>query len=239
MSSFGDDLSGGGLGSSSSFTVALIKAIFMMNEVDIKNLEAANLASEIEINDLKSPIGRQDHYMCALGGINILNFGRNGKVELKDNIFFKKNIDEFSQSLFLIDTKMKRSAFEKLHRIKKESNSFTLIKDILNLADEFLEDLGKTSDNDFNYLLEDYLYKSWNIKKSLNGVVNNQLLDLEKTLNKLSFKVLKLLGAGGGGYYLVRYTGLNLNRDIKDILKKDLSINKVEIEFDGAKSWEI
>ena len=70
ISSFGDALIGGGLGSSSSFTIALLKALKFLNNSKISNFEIAKIASDIEINNLSKNIGKQDQFLCALGGGN-------------------------------------------------------------------------------------------------------------------------------------------------------------------------
>ena len=73
---------GTGLGSSSSFTTALLKALYHKDRKLITQNELAEKACEIEINKCKSPIGKQDQYISAFGGITKFNFGKNGKVRV-------------------------------------------------------------------------------------------------------------------------------------------------------------
>ena len=80
ISSFGVPKGGQGLGGSSSFLVALVAAINMLKGKSIQKAELANIACNIEIGRLKRVIGRQDQYLCALGGMNFLRFGANGNV---------------------------------------------------------------------------------------------------------------------------------------------------------------
>ncbi len=239
MSSFGDDLSGGGLGSSSSFSVALIKGLYAIKDKKISNFDAAHLASEIEIKDCNQPIGRQDQYLTALGGVNIVEFRKNGKVSIIKNDLIKKSISSYVSNLFLVDTGIRRSAFKKLTQIHNDSESYNLIKNIYDLTKEFLDKGNNLKCEDLSLLLENTLISSWKLKKSLKGVINKELLKMEELLESHSFKVLKLLGAGGGGYFLIKYNGNNLD-DAKIKLKKyELRIDKFEIDFNGAKLWKI
>ena len=91
LASFGDIFSGTGLASSASFTIALIKVLNKLNNLDKSNFEIAKIACDIEINDLGTKSGRQDQYLCALGGINMLQFKPNKVVEIHNS---KKYEDE-------------------------------------------------------------------------------------------------------------------------------------------------
>ncbi len=239
LSSFGDDLSGGGLGSSSSFSVALIKGLSQIQEKKISNFDAAHLASEIEIKDCKNPIGRQDQYMCSLGGINILEFGESGKVNPIKIQKIEDCIASFVENLFLVDTGIKRSAFKKLTEIKNESDSYNLILNIYKLTEKFIDDCKNAQDENLTSLLEEALINSWNIKKSLTGVSNEKLQFIEQILENNDFKVFKLLGAGGGGYFLIKYTGNNLKEAREKIKQHKLITESFKIDYKGAKTWNI
>ena len=86
-----------GLGSSSAFTVGLLKALYEAKNEKKTNSEIAKIASIIEIQKIKSPIGKQDQYACAIGDFNIITFNPNGSVKIKrvknrkfiDNLFLK------------------------------------------------------------------------------------------------------------------------------------------------------
>ena len=73
----------------------------------------------------------------------------------------------------------------------------------------------------------------------MSGVMNNDLIKIEEKLKNFNFEIKKLLGAGGGGYFLVEYQGKCLSEDLKNLEKENLQIKKVEIENNGAKAWEI
>ena len=117
LCSFGESISGSGLGSSSSFSVALIKAISELNSLDLTNKKLAHYASEIEIKDLKKPIGRQDQYLCAVGGVNVLEFRKNGEVTISNQHLINSAIENFSKKLYLVNTSISRSATVKLSNL--------------------------------------------------------------------------------------------------------------------------
>lgn len=240
LASFGDALMGGGLGSSSSFAVALIKAIMELKDEKIGNKDAAHLACELEINDLKNPIGRQDQYLCSLGGINFLEFNKNGHVEQHNYSFIEKAITKYANKLFLLNTSIKRSASKQLTIIKNQEDAFLSIEKILKIADKFIDKSKdeKVLDNIINYL-EESLKESWEIKKRINGVLNNQLLEIQELISKYNFEIIKILGAGGGGYILIKHIGSDLEGDKKNIEKFNLNVFQINVHKQGCETWRI
>lgn len=240
MASFGDALMGGGLASSSSFTVAMIKAIYNLEGKKIKNSEAAHLACEIEINNLNSPIGRQDQYLCALGGVNYLEFQKDNKVNINNYPNITKAISKYTEKLFLLNTYISRSANKQLLNIKNKDKSFMQIESILNIASKFLSDSRELNDIDqIVNNLESAISASWEIKKSIRGVMNDNILKIEEHINLANFKTVKILGAGGGGYILIKYQGKNLERDKKKLKNCSFDLIPVNIHAEGCESWVI
>ena len=139
MASFGDNLSGGGLGSSSSFTVALLKGIYELKNMEISSSDAAHLASEIEIKNLEKPIGRQDQYLCSLGGINILRFNKDKIVNSIENSIIIEAVEIYLKDLFIVNTGVSRSATKVLKEIKQNNKSYDSIKQIFNITKSFLK----------------------------------------------------------------------------------------------------
>ena len=177
--------------------------------------------------------------MCSLGGINILQFGKNGKVNPIKIKKIEECIASFVENLFLVDTGIKRSAFIKLSEIKNESESYDLILNIFKLTEKFIDDCKKAQYENLTSILEEALINSWNIKKSLTGVSNEKLQFIEQILENNDFKVFKLLGAGGGGYFLVKYIGNNLKESREKIKKYQLKIESFKIDYEGVKTWNI
>jgi D-glycero-alpha-D-manno-heptose-7-phosphate kinase len=119
ISSVGDLPSKSGLGSSSSFTVGLIKALYEFESKKISKKELAELACKIEIDILKNPIGKQDQYAAAFGGLNHIAFFKNSGVKVN----YKKNYIKFIKKIFdnslLLYTGITRKASDILAAQKK------------------------------------------------------------------------------------------------------------------------
>ncbi len=239
MSSFGENINGSGLGSSSSFTVALINALAELNNRKLSQSEAANLASEIEIRFLKNQIGRQDQYLCSLGGVNILKFNKDKSVKRVKKIKISEAISSIANNLYLVNTGITRSASETLKKIKNDKNSFKSIVEILEIAKNFIDNTEHfDKEKIVNFLLES-LKKSWKIKREITGVMNENLFSIESKLRELDFEVLKLLGAGGGGYFLIRYIGESEEEGLKKLNQNNLNYQKVLIDNFGSKTWQV
>ena len=239
LASFGDSLGGSGLGSSSSFSVALVKGINFLFGKSLSNEETAHLASEIEICNLRKSIGRQDQYLSSLGGINILEFREDKKVLNLNYPNIQNSISELVNNLYLVDTCIRRSATSTLEKIKNDCNSYESIQEILKITDIFLKEAQNSNSSEISDLLTDAIIRTWNIKKNMPGVMNNELMQIENYLLKENFQILKLLGAGGGGYFLVKSKYKNI-KEVKSKLQKfNLNFQKVKIDFNGAKSWEV
>ncbi len=234
LSSIGDTLSGSGLGSSSSFSIALIKSIVVLQNLEMSNNEIAHIASEIELTDLNKPIGRQDQYLCALGGVNVLYFKPNGLVNNRNDLKLSEAIENFSKNLYLINSKIRRNASKKLENIKNDKNSKIHIDELLNIAKIFLDKSKNLNKSEIEEFLEISMKKAWDIKRNMNSVMNLELINIEKTILKKGFSLLKLLGAGGGGYFLVSYKGNNIDRE-KDFFESiGLELIKIELSHEGC-----
>ena len=196
LCSIAESISGLGLGSSSSFSVALIKAITKLNSLNLTNKEIAHHASEVEIIDLNKPIGRQDQYLCALGGVNVLGFRPNGEVKIYNEPTLKSAIENFSKNLYLVNTYKSRSATKTLLNLKKEKSTVDLINNIRNITTKFIEMSKNLNQKDIEELLKLQMKNAWEIKRKMHGVMTKELLDIEKRIIRADFSILKLLGAG-------------------------------------------
>ena len=242
LASFGESFLGGGLASSSSFVVALVKSIKKLHNIDldIPNEKIAELACEIELQEAKDKIGRQDQYMCALGGINYLSFKKNGIVKNNSYPLVSKAISKYAESLYIINSSISRSASLQLSIIKNDPESFNLIEKILYIAEEFISEAKNLSDIDLIInKLDIAISKSWEIKKDMKGVMNTQLFQIQDILFEEGFKVIKILGAGGGGYFLAKYQGSDIDKSLKKLVKQNIFIKQVPIDYEGCKTWVI
>jgi len=197
IASFADLPGNTGLGSSSSFTIALVKAINAHQNVSISKQQAAELGCEIEIDILKEPIGKQDQYASAYGGFNVFQFNPDGTVDI-DPIFIdykiRANLEDhvvlfftgITRSASTVLSEQKTSMTEKFETYKQMSDSVLVFKDKLIAGD--MKGMA------------DMLHEGWERKKSLSDSISTSAIDqLYMEARKLGAWGGKVLGAGGGG----------------------------------------
>jgi len=189
-----------GLGSSSSFAVALIKGFsaYVGKRVDARTV--AEAAAKLEIKTLKEPIGKQDQYAVALGGLNILQFNPDGSVEVMPvRLDFKKRF-EFENHLLVFFTGITRAASSVLteQNARADKNFKTLKK----MSDSVFEFRDKLVAGNFKALGK-MLHEGWLLKKTLASNISNPVVDeyYEEGMRRGAWGG-KVLGAGGGGCLL-------------------------------------
>jgi D-glycero-alpha-D-manno-heptose-7-phosphate kinase len=204
ITSMADIPAGTGLGSSGSFTTALLKALHALKRNLIHPRELAEQACHIEIDLLKEPIGKQDQYIAAYGGVTCFHFRKDGSVDaapLKIDEETKHNLED---SLVMFFTGYSRKAGS----ILKEQDDKTKKADsdmVQNL--HFVKDLGLRSQQalekgdleGFGKLMDEH----WQHKKRRSGGMSNPKIDEWYELAMKSGATGgKLIGAGGGGFLL-------------------------------------
>ena len=221
------DIPGGtGMGSSSAFTVGLINLCSNYKKNPLPNYELAKLACNIEIDVLKEPIGKQDQYGCAFGGIKCIKFNPDDSVEIIPILLNSSKIKELDENLLLFYTNINRSASKILSNQNKNTQSSATHRDNLKtmtiLANDLLIELQKGNVN----VLGDFLNESWTIKQKMaSGISNPELNNIYKTAIENGADGGKLLGAGGGGFFL-----FYCEKNNQEKLRKALS-NYKELEF--------
>jgi D-glycero-alpha-D-manno-heptose-7-phosphate kinase len=204
LTSMADIPAGTGLGSSGSFTTALLKALHAHKKDLIHPAELAEQACEIEIGRLKEPIGKQDQYIAAYGGITCFKFLPGGKVEAWPLKISDETRDNLEDNLLLFFTGYSRSASAILKEQdqKSKSDDKSMIENL-----HFVKDLGLQSQraletgnlHEFARLMDVH----WQRKKQRSGGMSNPKInewyDLAMANGALGGK---LIGAGGGGFLM-------------------------------------
>ena len=231
ISTIADIPSMSGLGSSSSFTVGLLKGLFALKNKKISKKRLAELACKIEIDLLKSPIGKQDQYAAAYGGINKFVFKGN-KVfvyPLKD----KFSISHFFDNLLLFFTGIYRSSNKILSSIEASSKNNRSIINIVQNCEKAYKILV-SKDKNKTILIGNLFDKSWKLKKTLSKKITNKKINLtyNKALRAGAYGG-KISGAGGGGFMLF-LTPKNKKKIIINSLKKLIYV-PIKYEPDGSK----
>jgi D-glycero-alpha-D-manno-heptose-7-phosphate kinase len=207
ITSLADIPSGTGMGSSGSFTTALIKALYTYNNQNISTRLLAETACKIELERLGEPIGKQDQYIAAFGGITAFEFLPDERVEVSSVTIPKEALLNLEDNLMLFFTGYSRSASAILKdqddRSKRNDDEITQ-----NL--HFVKELGYKSkaaleDGDLHTFGE-LMHVHWENKKRRSGNMSNDRIDEWYDLAMKNGAIGgKLIGAGGGGF-LMFYT---------------------------------
>jgi len=190
---------GTGLGSSSSFTVASLAFVAGMKSLDRSPRELAEEACEIEINVLKEPIGYQDQWASAFGGINVLEFDHH-QVLVKPILLTSAQLQILQDNIFLVPVGSPRSAGKMLkvqgQSIQENSRTHRLTKELVALVPLGHKALLNNMDD-----LGPLLHEGWMIKREIAENISNSEVDsLYGSGLQAGATGGKLLGAGGSGY---------------------------------------
>lgn len=195
--------SGTGLGSSSSFTVALLHAVYASGGTFCGKEKLAAKACEIEVERLGEPIGKQDQYAAAYGGLNFIEFNPDESVAVTPLILPRETLVRLDNNLLLFYTGEQRSTGEILEdqrkRMEASSEKFDNLSRMADLAYEMRDHLIAGDLEGFARAMS----VGWMLKRSLSGRVSDQRIDgyYELALEN-GASGGKLLGAGGGGFLL-------------------------------------
>lgn len=190
-----------GLGTSSAFSVGLIKALNAFNGKHISQLNLAKEAIHIEREILKEAVGCQDQIFAAYGGFNIIQFNQDDSFDVERVAISKTKMDELSESLVLFFTGITRRA----HNVEAEK-----IKNISSINDSLIKMYGLVeksnnilTNNESLYEFGKLLDETWQDKKKLsNGITNETIDNIYNRAMSNGAVGGKLLGAGGGGFLL-------------------------------------
>ena len=204
MSSMADIPAGTGLGSSGSFTTALLKALHTYKRNSIHPKELAEQACYIEINKLGEPIGKQDQYIAAYGGVTCFEFAKNGKVKAYPLKIDKEILYDLEDNLLLFSTGFSRAASSilKEQHSKSKRNDPEMIRNL-----HFIKELGiqskKALEKGDLRKFGDLMNVHWEYKKRRSGLISNPKIDKWHNLAMQNGAVGgKLIGAGGGGFLM-------------------------------------
>lgn len=237
IASFADLPAKTGLGSSSSFSVALMKSLYLTKGKKLSKEESAKAACELEIDILKEPIGKQDQYAAAYGGLNVITFNPDNTVEIEPIFLNYEFKSKFENHLMLFFTGITRPASSVLteQKTKIDENFETYKK----MSDSVLVFRDKLIAQDLKGMA-DMLNEGWQRKKTLSSAITNNTTDvLYETAVKAGAWGGKILGAGGGGCLLFIAPPANQQKIQESLEKKarELKLNDFDrIHFELTSS---
>jgi len=235
ITSMADIPAGTGLGSSGSFTTALLKSLHMYKKNIVHPQELAEQACFIEIDRLGEPIGKQDQYIAAYGGITCFRFLPDGRVEAWPLNVSTDTQCTLEENLLLFFTGYSRQASSILNEQNEKSK-----KDDQDMIQNlhYVKDLAKRSQNALVsgnlYEFADIMKEHWEYKKQRSGSMSNQKIDeWYKLAIENGALGGKLIGAGGGGF-LMFYSEdkIRLRHAMRKIGLKEV---RFRFDFEGTK----
>jgi D-glycero-alpha-D-manno-heptose-7-phosphate kinase len=227
---------GTGLGSSGSFTTALLKALHLNSCKNLHPNELAELACDIEINKLQEPIGKQDQYIAAFGGISSFSFNKDDTVDVQPLNISDDTLYDLEDNLMLFFTGYSRSASKILK--DQETKSKQNDEDMLNnlhmvrkLGFESKKVLESGDTRSFGGLMHEH----WeNKKKRSDGMSNPRINDWYDIAMQNGAIGGKLVGAGGGGFLMFMADDRNKLR--KALTSAGMEEVRFKFDFEGTKT---
>jgi len=231
INSIADIPAGTGLGSSSSYTVGLLHALYNYTGQQVSIERLAREACEIEIDILKEPIGKQDQYASSFGGLNLIRFFPTGEVDVEPVIIAPETYEKLQDNLLLFYTGTTRSASKVLNDQKNnlinDPSKFDIQVQMTELVEKAKNYLFESNLNSFGKILDE----NWKLKRSISSKISNSDIDDLYTLAKNNGALGgKILGAGGGGFFLF-YCEPEKKENLRLALKK---LREIKFMFDSS-----
>ncbi len=230
ITTLADIPAGTGLGSSGSFTTALVKALYAHRRRLLHPNELAELACEIEIDRLREPIGKQDQYIAAYGGVTCFTFHPDEKVQAEPARISMEALFNLEDNLLLFFSGYSRSAGSILadQKVRTEQNDQEMLANL-----HYVKELGQRSrqalERGDTALFGELMHEQWEHKKLRSGSMTNSRIDEWYELGRSNGAIGgKLVGAGGGGF-LMFYT--EDHRRLRAAMAK-VGLEEVRFRFD-------
>ncbi|CAM8358653.1 hypothetical protein [Candidatus Methylopumilus universalis] len=235
ISSMADIPAGTGLGSSGSFTTALLKALYVYNSRYLSQQDLAELACFIEIEKLREPIGKQDQYIASVGGISSFAFHKDDTVTYSALNLPSKTLYQLEDNLLLFFTGFSRSASEILkdQKIRSDNNEDEILNNL-----HYTKDLGYKSKKALEegdlISFGELMHEHWQHKKNRSSSMSNEKINewYELALKNGAIGG-KVVGAGGGGFLM--FMAKDPEKLRQAMGKEGLEEVRFRFDFEGTK----
>jgi D-glycero-alpha-D-manno-heptose-7-phosphate kinase len=226
-----------GLGSSSTFTVALLNALHAYKLEYVSSEELARQACQVEIDVLEEPIGKQDQYIAAYGGITAFTFGTDGSVQVERVPMKPEVMDELESNLTVFYSGVERAASTVL---KEQAKTITKNADGAVERMHRIKELGHETrrilmSGDVDAYGE-LLHEHWTNKRKLASNMTDGAIDEHyEAARKAGALGGKLMGAGGGGFFLFYTRPADKRRVYQAMVERGLKPLRFRFDLDGAR----
>jgi D-glycero-alpha-D-manno-heptose-7-phosphate kinase len=236
INSMADIPAGTGLGSSSCYMVGLLNALYALRR-DFRSVgEIAETACNLEMIKLAKPVGKQDQYLAAYGGLPVLDIDREGHVKVRQARIDFATMDELNRNTLVFYTGMTRSADDILrHQDSSVKNDVAAVTDSLHRIKEIgyaiLEAIESGNVDRFGLLMDEH----WEMKKRLSTKIADtrlhRIYEIAKENGALGGKVT---GAGGGGFFVL-YTSNRHHQLRRAMIGEGLRELRYRFDTEGSK----
>ncbi len=234
--SIADIPAGTGLGSSSSYLVGLLNALHVLVQDQASPQKLAEEACHIELDILKKPIGKQDQYMAAFGGLTILDIAQNGKVKVSRLNLSVDLVEALEQNIILFYTHDIRDAtniLQKQDEATRRNDQIVVgsLHEIKDIGIEICSAITRGNLRRYGELMDIH----WELKKRLSKSITNSQIDTWYALAKSNGAVGgKISGAGGGGFLM--FYCEEKKPQVRDAMRKaGLRELNFRFDFEGSK----
>jgi D-glycero-alpha-D-manno-heptose-7-phosphate kinase len=237
LTSVADLPANSGLGSSSCFTVALLNALHTYKREFVSSQRLAEEACELEMVRLGDPVGKQDQYISAFGNVTAITITPSGEVSVEPVPVSAQALDELEHNLLIAYTGVERPAravlSEQSRRVEQGNpDSLARMQRIQEIGREVYRLLARGSVDDYGSLLHEH----WLEKRGLASAVSDPRLDeYYEAARRQGALGGKLMGAGGGGFFMFYVRPEARRRVWEELLRLGLRLLPFRFELDGAR----
>ncbi|MFA6489928.1 MAG: galactokinase [Candidatus Micrarchaeia archaeon] len=225
-----------GLGSSSAYAVGLLNCLYTYRRKHASPQVLADEACKIELEILKEPIGKQDQYMAAFGGLTKLDIGTDGKVSVSSPMLSESSFETLENNLIMFYTGYQRSASDVL----KDQNDATkkdegaVVENLHKIKDIGAKIVSSLEDGNVD-AIGPLFHQHWMAKRKLSGKISNPEIDgLYETGMRNGATGGKLIGAGGGGF-IVFYCPTDKSKLRSAMKAKNAPEFQFKFDYEGSK----
>ena len=235
--SMADIPAGTGLGSSGTYLVALLTALYELKREKVPTQALAEQASHVEMNLARHPVGKHDHYLAAFGGITCLDIGTDGRVKVSPLDISITTGEEFRNSVLLFYTGITRRSSDILEAQKRDTRQGDpMVVDSLHRTKELGYQIKEALEQGDLELFGRLLDEHWQNKKRRSGKISDPRIDHWYEIAKENGALGgKIMGAGGGGFFMF-YCPNDHKAQLRQALSEaGLREMPYDFDFEGAK----